>query len=101
MGFDHNYSVNLKEELCSVALAIEPLSGRRLEIYSTQPGIQFYTAAYVNNVIGKNNIIYNPYHSFCLETQHFPDATKHLHFSSTIITPETPYTQNLIYKFTS
>jgi len=101
MGYDHNYSVNHKEKLCSVALTIEPLSGRQLEIFSTQPGIQFYTAAYVNDIIGKNNITYNPYHSFCLETQHFPDATKHLHFSSTIITPETPYTQNLIYKFTS
>jgi len=101
MGYDHNYSVNLQEKLCSVALAIEPYSGRQLEIFSTQPGIQFYTAAYVNNVIGKNNITYDPYHSFCLETQHFPDATKHLHFSSTIITPENPYTQNLIYKFTS
>jgi len=101
MGYDHNYSVNPKEELKSVALAIEPESGRKLELFSTQPGIQFYTAAYVNNVIGKNGAIFQPSHSFCLETQHFPDATKHLHFSSTIITPETPYTQKLIYKFTA
>lgn len=101
MGFDHNYSVNQQEQLCSVALAIEPSSGRQLEIFSTQPGIQFYTAAYVNNVTGKNNTLYNPFHGFCLETQHFPDATKHLHFSGTIITPEIPYTQNLIYKFTA
>jgi len=101
MGFDNNYAVNADKNLKSVAKAIEPESGRSLEILSTQPGIQFYTAAYVNNIYGKYGAVYNPYHGFCLETQHFPDATKHLTFSSTIITPETPYSQYLIYKFTS
>jgi len=100
MGFDTNYAVNSEKKITSVAKVTEPISGRKLEVLSTQPGIQFYTAAYLKNIIGKNGMPYDAYHGFCLETQHFPDATKHLHFDSTIITKEKPYTQNLIYKFT-
>ncbi len=101
MGFDINYVTNPKQILKSVAKTIDPESGRALEIFSTQPGVQFYTAAYVTDVKGKNDSLYQPYHGFCLETQHLPDDTKHDNFSNSIITEEIPYTQNLIYKFTS
>ncbi len=101
MGFDHNFVTNFKEELTSLAITADPESGRSIEILSTQPGIQFYNAAFLDGMLGKNKTPYHAYHGLCLESQHFPDNTKHSNFSSSIITKETPYTQNLIYKFTS
>lgn len=97
-GYDHNFSVNQAEKLNTVAIATEPESGRQVEILSTQPGVQFYTGGHITDIQGKENNLYKSFHGFCLETQHFPDATKHPHFSSTIVTPEKPYSQQIIYK---
>ncbi|WP_010177232.1 aldose epimerase family protein [Aquimarina agarilytica] len=103
MGYDHNYIIkkNNNNEVSLAGTAIDPNSKRQLEVYSSQPGLQFYTAAYLNQVKGKNNIIYNGFHGFCFEGQHFPDATKHKHFDSTILRPQQTYTQKLIYKFST
>ncbi len=104
MGFDHNYIINNNKNnnaipLAGVATDLE--SKRQLEVYTTQPGLQFYTAAYLDKVKGKNSVIYNGFHGFCFEGQHFPDATKHEHFESTILRPHQTYTQKLIYKFSA
>ncbi len=98
-GYDHNFSANRTETLKSVAIATETESGRQVEILSTQPGVQFYTGGHITDIEGKNKTLYKAFHGFCLETQHFPDATKHDHFSSTIITPKKPYSQHIVYKF--
>ena len=98
-GYDHNFSVNQTEKLATVAIATDPDSGRQVEILSTQPGVQFYTGGHISEILGKENNVYKPFHGFCLETQHFPDATKHKHFSSTLVTPEAPYSQQIVYKF--
>lgn len=98
-GYDHNFSVNQTEQLTTVATASDPKSGRQVEVLSTQPGVQFYTGGHISEILGKESNRYKAYHGFCLETQHFPDATKHNHFSSTLTTPSKPYSQKMVYKF--
>ncbi|WP_010522075.1 aldose epimerase family protein [Aquimarina agarivorans] len=103
MGFDHNYVIkqNNPNGISLAGTAVDLKSKRRLEVFTTQPGLQFYTAAYLDNVKGKNNTVYNGFHGFCFEGQHFPDATKHAHFESTVLRPQQTYTQKLIYKFST
>lgn len=99
IGYDHNFGVNNTSVLKNVAIAKDPDSGRKVEIWSTQPGLQFYTGRHITDIQGKNNHVYKAFHGLCLETQHFPDATKFAHFKSSIIRPEAPYEEQIIYKF--
>ncbi len=98
MGYDHNYVINKPKD--TLAFAASASYGQKsLEIETTQPGVQLYTAAYVENLKGKAGKTYGPYAGLCLETQHFPDATKNDHFDSTILKRNTTYKHQLIYKF--
>lgn len=98
MGFDHNYSIDKPLNHLGFA-AKTSFKNKSLEIETTQPGVQLYTAAYVENLKGKYGATYNPYAGLCLETQHFPDATKNNHFPTTILKKNTTYKHQLIYKF--
>lgn len=75
-GYDHNYV--LKSQLGAMNLAArvyEPTTGRVMEIQTTEPGVQFYAAIWLNDPIkGKQGKVYNKYGAFCLETQHYPDS---------------------------
>lgn len=101
-GYDHNYV--LKSSYGSSVLAArvrEPVSGRMMEVHTTEPGVQLYTANGMNNVKGKAGKTYGSHHSFCLETQHFPDSPNKAHFPSTVLRPGHPYTTTTIFKFST
>ncbi len=101
-GYDHNYV--LKGSYGSSILAArvhEPLSGRVMEVYTTEPGVQLYTANGMNNVKGKGGKIYGSHHSFCLETQHFPDSPNKSHFPSTVLRPNQRFESTTIFRFST
>ena len=100
-GYDHNYVINKAEgELALAARLSEPNSGRVMEVYTTEPGIQVYTAnSLTNEDTGKGGKTYGPRSSICLETQHFPDSPHHPHFPSTVLNPGEEYLSTTIYKF--
>ena len=100
-GYDHNYVINKAEgELALAARLSEPNSGRVMEVYTTEPGIQVYTAnSLTGNDTGKGSKAYGPRSSICLETQHFPDSPHHPNFPSTVLNPGEEYLSTTIYKF--
>ena len=101
-GYDHNYCLNKIEfgKLSMAARVDEETSGRYLEIYTTEPGIQFYTGNYLNGTeVGKGGWKYEFRNAFCLETQHFPDSINQPHFPSIVLRPREKYTQTTIHKF--
>jgi len=100
-GYDHTYCINQKAEgeLTLAAFVCDPESGRTLECWTTEPGVQLYTANYVENLKGKNGAYYNAHESFCLEAQHYPDSPNHDNFPSTELAPGETYTQTTLYKF--
>ncbi len=98
-GYDHNFVLNRQSpELLHAASLIDPGSGRVMEVFTTEPGLQVYTANTLNTV-GKGGNEYGPYSSICLETQHFPDSPNHANFPSTVLKPGSDYNSTTIYKF--
>lgn len=98
-GYDHCYVLNPRSDPRSQAAARieDPESGRILEIFTTEPGIQFYTA---NHLTGKpEEGGFKQQSAFCLECQHFPDSPNHPQFPSTVLEPNKPYTQTTIHRF--
>lgn len=102
-GFNHNYVLRKKEnELIHAADLFEPISGRLMEVWTTQPGLQFYSAGYLGgHIFGKNEINYRSYHAVCLEAQHFPDSPNYPNFPSTILQPHEKYMQRNCLKFSN
>lgn len=99
-GYDHNWVVNHPTEYALAARAVEPKSGRVLEVWTTQPGVQFYTGNFLDGtVIGKGGKAYTLRSAFCLETQHFPDSPNHPEFPSTVLSPGERYHQVTAFKF--
>ncbi len=101
LGYDHNYCINqaTEGELMLAASVTEPGSGRMLECWTTEPGVQFYTGNHLDTVRGKGGAIHNKQEGFCLETQHWPDSPNQPAFPSTELAPGQTYTQTCIYKF--
>lgn len=101
LGYDHNWVLNKnKTELTFAAKIIEPVNGRALEVWTTEPGLQFYSGNFLNaKEIGKANKPYPFRSAVCLEAQHFPDSPNHNNFPSTILKPGDVYKQKTIYKF--
>ena len=82
------------------ARVVEPLSGRVLEVYTTEPGIQFYTGNFLDGtVVGKGGEAYQQRYGFCLETQHFPDSPNQPSFPSTVLKPGEEYRHTTVFKF--
>jgi len=99
-GYDHNWILkNNKNKVALVAAVHEPISGRYLEVFTNQPGIQCYTSNFLNDIIGKSGKTYHNRSAFCLETQHFPDSPNQSNFPSTILEPNENYAYTCIYKF--
>ncbi|RLD24204.1 MAG: galactose-1-epimerase [Bacteroidetes bacterium] len=100
-GYDINYVLGANsKELSVAAKAIDPASGRIMEILTTLPGIQLYTANYVNGIIGKGGKRYEKHCAVCLETQYFPDSANKPSFPSTVIYPGKEFSARTIYRFT-
>jgi aldose 1-epimerase len=101
MGYDHNYCINQSShgELTLAAKVQEPRSGRTMECWTTEPGIQFYTGNFLDGIPGKGGAVYGRQEGFCLETQHYPDSPNHPQFPGTELAPGETYTQTTIYTF--
>ena len=96
-GYDHNYVIN--GQINSVtAIAQHPPTGRRLQVFTTEPGLQLYTGNWLNEVNGKHGL-YQNYSGFCLETQHYPDSPNQPKFPTTLLKPGETYQTTTVYKF--
>jgi len=101
-GYDHNFVlVKQGNELSKAAEVYDPGSGRVMEVWTTQPGVQFYTGNFLNGqlVNTPGNVKYNKHAALCLETQHYPDSPNQPSFPTTILKPGETYSQTTIYKF--
>jgi aldose 1-epimerase len=101
VGYDHNYVLRSGGgKLALGARVVEPKSGRVLEMLTTEPGVQLYTANFLDGKTkGKEGVVYNKHQGFCLEAQHFPDAVHHANFPTIILRPGKTYTQTTVYRF--
>ena len=104
-GYDHNFVLNKPRpgEVTLAARVMEPASGRVLELWTTQPGMQFFSG---NNFdgkpprdAGKGGAVYDYRGAFCIEAQHFPDSPNQPYFPSTVVEPGQPFTGQILYKF--
>jgi aldose 1-epimerase len=102
-GYDHNWVLNKKGDSLSLAArVVEPVSGRVMEVWTTEPGLQFYSGNFLNGKdIGKGGKPYPFRGAFCLEAQHFPDSPNHPEFPSLVLKPGERYEQRTVYKFSS
>jgi aldose 1-epimerase len=100
-GYDHNWVFGKRAgELGLAARVFEPTSGRVMEVFTTEPGMQFYTGNFLDGTIkGKGGKIYNFRDAFCMEPQHFPDSPNHPAFPTTELKPGEIYQSSIIYKF--
>jgi aldose 1-epimerase len=100
-GYDHNWVLNKdKSRLGLAARAYEPVSGRVVEVFTSEPGMQFYTGNFLDGTItGKGGRVYTRRFGFCLETQHFPDSPNKPSFPSTLLKPGKRFASTTIYRF--
>jgi aldose 1-epimerase len=100
-GYHHDYvSRQPAGELALIAEVRDPSSGRSLNVYTTQPGVVFYTGMGLDGSMrGKAGKTYGPYMGFCLETQHHIDAANHAGFPSTLLRPGETYRETVVYEF--
>lgn len=100
-GYDHNYVLKDGEGVLGLAArAHDPNSGRGLEVLTTEPGVQLYTANHLDGTLkGKDGNKYGKRDAFCLETQHFPDSPNRPEFPSTVLAPGEEFTSTTVYKF--
>ncbi len=99
-GYDHNYVLNNDGQLALAARASDPQSGRVLEVFTTQPGLQFYTGNFLDGkVAGKGGVMYPQHGAFCLETQHYPDSPNHANFPTTTLHSGETFHQVTVYRF--
>ncbi len=102
-GYDHNYVIRPDTRTPAFAVrARDPESGRVMEMFTTEPGVQLYTSNFLDGSLrGKGGVAYKKHQGFCLEAQHFPDSLHHPNFPSIILRPGSTYTQTTIYKFSA
>jgi aldose 1-epimerase len=106
VGYDHNFVLRQpRGTVKNPALAVrvrEPKSGRVMEMYTSEPGVQFYTGNFLDGTVaGKGGVKYPQYGGFCLEAQHFPDSVHQPNFPSVILRPGQTYRQTTVYKFSA
>lgn len=100
-GYDHNYIIRRQDAgLVKAARVYEPVSGRIMELYATQPGLQLYTGNHLD-IQGKRGQYYGNYTGICLEAQHFPDTPHHEHFPSSLLQPGEMYRHETKYCFSA
>jgi aldose 1-epimerase len=100
-GYDHCWVLtDASKTLHPAAILYHPISGRLMEVFTTEPGIQFYSGNFLDGTLtGKNGIPYQHRAGLCLETQHFPDSPNQAHFPSVVLRPGETYETTTVYKF--
>ncbi len=99
MGYDHCWVIN-GTGLRPAAEVYDSASGIEMMVYTTEPGVQFYTGNFLDgSLTGKNNTVYHQRTGFCLETEHFPDSPNQADFPSVILNPGDKYTSQTVYMF--
>jgi len=100
-GYDHNFVLDRDGAgLAHAARVEEPTTGRVLDVYTTEPGLQFYSGNFLDgSIIGKSGWVYRRRYGFCLETQHFPDSPNQPVFPSTILRPGEEYRSRTVFVF--
>ena len=101
LGYDHCWILNKNEDGMNYAgYVYDSASGRRMDMYTTEPAIQFYSGNFMDGSdIGHENLPYKYRYAMCLETQHYPDSPNHENFPSTVLNPGEVYKSTTIYKF--
>ncbi len=102
-GYDHNFILNTAGNLDKVAGRLaDPRTGIIMEIFTTEPGIQFYSGNFLDGgTIGKRGVAYPLRSALCFMTQHYPDSPNIPHFPSTVLRPEETYQSTTIYRFST
>ena len=101
-GYDHNFVLNESaESIKPVAIVDEMSSGRRMEVFTTQPGVQFYSGNFLDGSQQGRGTSFQKRSGFCLETQFFPDSPNKPNFPSTILKPGETFTSKTIYRFST
>ncbi len=100
-GYDHCFVLNKAEvgELSYAAKIVEPVTGRTMEVYTTEPGVQVYTDNWATGFPGQHGATFPRRSAICFEAQHFPDSPNRSHFPSVVLCPGETYTQKTVYKF--
>jgi aldose 1-epimerase len=103
-GYDHNWVLasNSGHGLTLAAEAFDPKSGRKLDVLTTEPGVQFYSGNFLDGTAkGKGNKAYGQRAALCLETQHFPDSPNHPNFPSTLLKPNSAFHSQTVFRFSA
>ena len=101
IGYDHNYVLDCWEEKSGLKHAVklkDPSSSRVLNLWTNAPGIQFYTANYVNGIVGKRGAVYEKHGAACLETQRLTNAINQMNFPSIVVQLGENYQHSMVYK---
>ena len=102
-GYDFNYVLNTKGDINKVAASItDKTSGIMMQVYTIEPGLQFYTGNFLDGKVkGKKGIAYPQRGAICMETQHYPDSPNHANYPSVVVRPGETYHSTCIYKFST
>ena len=100
IGYDHNFVLDGSAgEKRLAAKALDPLTGRFIEVHTTEPGVQFYTGNFLDGSLISDGRAYQQHSGFCLETQHFPDSPNQVDFPSTVLRPGEQFVSQTIFRF--
>lgn len=100
LGYDHNFVIDGADgSLKEIAVAEDPKSGRKMKVFTTLPGVQFYAGNCIGEDIGKDHTPYGPRKGFCLETQYYPDNIHHPNFPQSVFGPGKDYESVTVYQF--
>ncbi|MEY3947066.1 MAG: hypothetical protein RJB03_1772 [Bacteroidota bacterium] len=98
-GYDHNFVLNERDPQAPAVVVTDKKSGRKMEVFTTEPGVQFYTGNFLNGNEKGRGVAYQHRTGFCLETQHFPDSPNQPSFPTTLLKPGETFKSQTIYRF--
>ena len=99
-GYDHNIVLTKSTNGADKAVEVyEPTTGRTIETYTTQPGMQLYTGYWISDKLSRGDVKFGSYAGFCMETQNFPDAINHENFPNCVLRPDQEFQEKTIFKF--
>jgi aldose 1-epimerase len=100
-GYDHTFVFNegVSNGRAVAASLYDPETGRYMEIFTREPGVQFYSGNFLKGYKGKNGAVYHKRFGLCLETQHFPDSPNHPEFPTVVLSPDEVYETETSYRF--